>query len=47
MKNDDDWKCRVYKDSYKDDEIKNNGKKWMQCSYCLQLYHINCQLAED
>jgi len=32
----------ICKDSYKKDETKNNGKKWVQCSYCLQP--ISCQL---
>ena len=44
---DDDWECDVCKKSYNSDVKKKNGKKWVQCSYCLVPYHESCQTYED
>ena len=35
------------KKSYNSDVKKKNGKKWVQCSYCLVPYHESCQTYED
>lgn len=41
-----DWICGVCMENYNYVK-KKNGKKWVQCSYCLTPYHETCQSFDD
>lgn len=44
---DDDWECGVCGGSYSADHKQKNGAQWVQCSYCLVPYHVNCQPSDS
>lgn len=40
---DNDWTCGVCSECFSKDKKVKNGKKWVQCSFCLTPYHELCQ----
>ncbi|KAJ8897442.1 hypothetical protein PR048_002788 [Dryococelus australis] len=40
---DDDWKCGICNERFSKDKKVKNGKKRVQCSFCLTPYHELCQ----
>lgn len=43
ISSDGDWTCGTCGGQYSTDERERNGKKWVQCSFCLIPYHELCQ----